>query len=89
MDIKTFTNSLPIGGVSAFAREIGITPVYLSQLSSRQDGREPSPELCVKIEAATKKAVMRWDSRPADWHLIWPELIGAPGAPALPCAASA
>lgn len=22
-----------------------------------------------------------WSLRPNDWHLIWPELIGAPGAP--------
>lgn len=28
--------------------------------------------------------VRRWDLRPADWHRIWPELIGAEGAPVLP-----
>jgi hypothetical protein len=28
--------------------------------------------------------VARWDLRPDDWHRIWPELIGAEGAPPLP-----
>ena len=46
--------------------------------------RVPSPENCVAIEQATERAVMRWDLRPSDWHRIWPELIGAPGAPRLP-----
>lgn len=44
--------------------------------------RLPSPENCTAIEQATERAVMRWDLRPDDWHRIWPELIGAPGAPA-------
>lgn len=81
MDLKTYTNSLPHGGVAALAAELGVSSVYLSQLSARQRGREPSPELCVLIEAASERAVMRWDTRPDDWHRIWPELIGADGAP--------
>jgi hypothetical protein len=24
---------------------------------------------------------MRWDLRPHDWHLIWPELVDMTGAP--------
>lgn len=47
-------------------------------------GRLPSPENCVAIEQATDRKVMRWDLRPEDWHRIWPELIGAEGAPAIP-----
>lgn len=43
--------------------------------------RVPSPENCVAIEQATGGAVMRWDLRPDDWSRIWPELIGADGAP--------
>ena len=81
MDLKSYTNQLPRGGVAQLAQRLGKTPVYLSQLSARQDGREPSPELCVQIERETNFAVMRWDLRPTDWHLIWPELIGAEGAP--------
>jgi len=46
-------------------------------------------EHCAAIEAATARAVMRWDLRPDDWWRIWPELIGTPGAPAVPIAAPA
>lgn len=74
MDLKTYTNTLPRGGITDLAERIGIAPVYLSQLSARQDGREPSAELCVRIEVATAGAVTRRDLR-ADWRDIWPELI--------------
>lgn len=84
MDLKTYTADLPHGGVAELAKEVGITPVYLSQLSARQAGREPSPELCVKLETATGRAVMRWDTRPDDWHRIWPELVGDQKAPPIP-----
>jgi DNA-binding transcriptional regulator YdaS (Cro superfamily) len=43
--------------------------------------RQPSPEYAVAIERETGGAVSRWDLRPSDWHLIWPELIGKKGAP--------
>ena len=86
MDLKTYTRELPHGGVAKLAGDIGVSPVYLSQLSARQidstgASREPSPELCVKLEAATDRRVMRWDLRPDDWRRIWPELIGKDGAP--------
>lgn len=81
MDLRTYTQSLPRGGVSEFAGRLGISVVYLSQLAARQDGRQASPELCVLIERESGSAVPRWDLRPSDWHLIWPELIGADGAP--------
>lgn len=81
MDLRSYTNGLPNGGIVRLAKSLSVTPVYLSQLSARQNGREPSPELCVSIERATKDCVMRWDLRPDDWHRIWPELINADGAP--------
>ena len=81
MDLRTYTQSLPRGGVGEFAAKLGISVVYLSQLAARQDGRQASPELCVLIERESGSAVPRWDLRPDDWGLIWPELIGAPGAP--------
>lgn len=81
MDLRTFTTELPRGGMSAFALRLGITPIYLSQLAARQDGRLPSPELSVRIEAESDRVVRRWHLRPDDWHLIWPELIGTEGAP--------
>lgn len=48
-------------------------------------GVRPVPiERCVEIEQKTERAVRRWDLRPDDWHRIWPELIGAEGAPTVP-----
>lgn len=88
MDLKPFLDELPRGGVAVLANAVGISSVYLFQLAARQGGREPSPELCVRIETATLRRVRRWDLRPADWHLIWPELIGVDGAPRTPEAAN-
>jgi DNA-binding transcriptional regulator YdaS (Cro superfamily) len=69
---------------SALARAVGVRPDQVSQWRSRWQGREPSPEKCVLIERATDGAVRRWDLRPNDWHLIWPEIIGDAGAPDVP-----
>lgn len=44
--------------------------------------REFPPEHCVTIHQT--KGIPRWDLRPDDWHRIWPELIGADGAPSVP-----
>jgi DNA-binding transcriptional regulator YdaS (Cro superfamily) len=74
MKLRLYLDTLPRGGVSEFATRIGVSPVYLSQLAVEQDGRVPSPALCVVIERESNRAVLRQDLRPLDWHLIWPEL---------------
>jgi DNA-binding transcriptional regulator YdaS (Cro superfamily) len=74
MNLRTFLDGLPRGGITEFARKVGISSVYMSQLAAHQDGREPSAELCVVIERESNKEVTRKDLRPTDWHLIWPEL---------------
>lgn len=92
MKLRAYLDSLPRGGVAAFASTLNISTVYLQQVAAGQKSgegekekpREASPELCVRIEKATYGKVMRWDLRPKDWHLIWPELIGAEGAPSIP-----
>jgi DNA-binding transcriptional regulator YdaS (Cro superfamily) len=43
-----------------------------------------SPQQCVRIEQQTNKELRRWDLRPRDWWLIWPELINRKGAPPIP-----
>lgn len=43
-----------------------------------------SPQECVRIEEVTNKEVRRWDLRPKDWWLIWPELRNRKGAPDIP-----
>jgi DNA-binding transcriptional regulator YdaS (Cro superfamily) len=84
MDLREFTARLPTGGVASFAERVGVTRFYLSQLAQRQNGRQPAPALCVLIERESNFDVRRWDLRPGDWHLIWPELIKQRGAPPQP-----
>lgn len=74
MNLKDFLTDLPRGGVANFAAKCGIASSYLHQLSARQHGREPSPELCVVIERESGLKVTRQDLRPTDWQAIWPEL---------------
>ena len=70
------------GRQSSLANAIGCPPQLVWQWAR---GVRPVPvERCTEIERATSGAVRRWDLRPSDWHLIWPELIGADGAPPVP-----
>jgi DNA-binding transcriptional regulator YdaS (Cro superfamily) len=67
------------GRSARVAQRLGIAPAYLSQMAN---GVRPVPPVQgAAIEEATDQAVRRWDLRPLDWHRIWPELIGAEGAP--------
>lgn len=84
MELRAFLDNLPRGGASEFAAKVGKSTVYLHQLAARQGDREASPPLAVVIERESNYQVRRWDLRPNDWHLIWPELIGSKGAPPAP-----
>jgi DNA-binding transcriptional regulator YdaS (Cro superfamily) len=73
--------------ITSFAKRIGVTRVYLSQIKAGQNGRQPSPALCVAIERESGGAVTRADLRPTDYWLIWPDLPApgaAKGAPPIP-----
>lgn len=74
-----------LGGISALARRLGIKPPSVSGWI--EEGRNGIPdgrliELGAEIEATV--GIPRWQLRPNDWHLIWPELIGTEGAPPVP-----
>lgn len=64
-----------------FAKACGCNEGQLRQWRHGYDDRRPNPIWCVVIEVKSGMRVRRWDLRPDDWFLIWPELIGAPGAP--------
>lgn len=67
------------GLAARLARATGLSPAFLSQVAG---GVRPCPaDRGAAIESATGGVVRRWDLRPADWYRIWPELIGAEGAP--------
>lgn len=76
-----------VGGVTKLAGAIGVVQGAVSNWRMR--GVEPPPEHCAAIEAATDRAVRRWQLRPTDWHRIWPELIATEGAPPVPAEAAA
>jgi DNA-binding transcriptional regulator YdaS (Cro superfamily) len=69
------------------AELVGVNPATLYQALTAK-GAGFSPAECVRIERESQLELRRWDLRPKDWHLIWPELIGAEGAPAIPEAAN-
>lgn len=70
------------GSQAALAHALGL---QIAQVWQWKEGVRPVPLAYInKIETATAGAVRRWDLRPADWADIWPELVGAPGAPAVP-----
>ncbi|WP_223879296.1 transcriptional regulator [Chitinimonas arctica] len=60
------------GGQKAFGELVGASQATISKLLS---GACPGPELAVAIERATEHRISRPQLRPADWHLIWPELV--------------
>ena len=74
--------SISVASRRAHAEALGLSEQYLYQcLTGRKSMR---PEEAVRVEHETGGALRRWHVRQADWHLIWPELVGAEGAPAVP-----
>lgn len=70
--------------ISQLRERIGIkSDIQIRQWRHGYADRQPSPQYATAIEQATEGAVRRWDLRPDDWHLIWPELLGVEGAPAI------
>ena len=72
------------GGVGKLAEAVGVTQTAVSNWRSR---KSVPANYGAQIESASKGSVRRWELFPDDWHRIWPELIGADGAPAVPEAA--
>lgn len=82
MKLDAYLSSPGALTVSQLRERIGVkSDIQIRQWRHGYAGRRPSPEFATAIERATECAVRRWDTRPDDWHLIWPELIGAEGAP--------
>jgi DNA-binding transcriptional regulator YdaS (Cro superfamily) len=80
MDLKTYLKALPEeDSRDAFASRVGTTAGHLNNVAYGY--KTCAPALAVAVERESGMQVRRWDLRPKDWHLIWPELIGAEGAP--------
>lgn len=64
--------------------EFGLDAAHLYQLLTGR--REMEPMKAVELEVRTGGRLRRWHLRARTWHLVWPELVGTEGAPALPAA---
>lgn len=70
------------GRMAEVAAKANVSVAFLSQIANGVRGTPA--ERGADIERACDFAVRRWDLRPDDWHRIWPELMGADGAPPVP-----
>jgi DNA-binding transcriptional regulator YdaS (Cro superfamily) len=85
MNLDTYLNQPGALSIARLRELIGVkSDNQIRQWRHGYAGRQPSPEYATAIEVATERMVPRWESRPEDWHRIWPELIGSEGAPSLP-----
>jgi DNA-binding transcriptional regulator YdaS (Cro superfamily) len=77
MDLKTYCDQ----NRGAQARIAELLGVDSAQVNQWVRGRRSIPAIrAVKIEHATGGVVRRWTMR-KDWADLWPDLVGAPGAP--------
>lgn len=79
MNLKTFLSDFVPDARERFAQRCGTTKRHLQNVMYGQ--KSCAPELATQIEINSDRKVMRWETRPEDWHRIWPELVSAPGAP--------
>lgn len=93
MNLSTYLEQPDAMSVGELASAIGCASAQIRQWvaaeKSADAGRRPGAAYCSAIQAATDRAVMRWDLRPEDWHRIWPEMVGAQDAPPIPVKAAA
>lgn len=78
MNIKSYIQAEP-GNATRLAAALDIPMTYLSQMASGE--RAVNPARAALIAQHTGGLVPHWETRPKDWWVIWPELIGSDGAP--------
>jgi DNA-binding transcriptional regulator YdaS (Cro superfamily) len=80
IDLKTYFAQERRGAMRRLADLLQVNPALVSQWVS--GGRPIPPKHIPTIEQFTGFSVRRW-SMSRDWAAIWPELVEAPGAPAV------
>lgn len=86
MDLYAYLKPLSEDEVARLAVQCRTTPLYLWKMARahRRGQYLMKPLLACLLETATNQKVKRWESIPDEWHIVWPELIGSPGAPPIP-----
>jgi DNA-binding transcriptional regulator YdaS (Cro superfamily) len=80
-ELKAYLKSLPDEpACEQFAARCGTTLGHMRN-TLYDPKKRLKPAVCVAVERESSNAVRRWNLRPADWHLIWPELRSRKGAP--------
>lgn len=80
--LRSYLNSLASADQERFAISCGTSIGYLRKAISTK--KTLNATTCALAELHSNGAVRRWSLRPDDWAVIWPELIGAEGAPPVP-----
>lgn len=81
MNLKDYLKALGTDEArKAFAEKCQTSYGHLRNCCYAVSGKMLNPKICVSVERHSGQLVRRWDLRD-DWHEIWPELIGALGAP--------
>lgn len=79
MKLRQYLTFLGYGALVRFSATLG---AHAPDVSKWAEGRRPIPmHWAMPIERASSGMVMRWDSRPDDWHEHWPELRMRKDAP--------
>jgi hypothetical protein len=73
-----------LGGTSSTARLADISQPSVSNWRHKGVPKDKLMLLAPEIERRSNQRWPRWALFPDDWHRIWPELIGADGAPPVP-----
>ncbi|VTU38423.1 hypothetical protein H4CHR_04421 [Variovorax sp. PBS-H4] len=87
MRLKSY---LDLGGHGSYTRFAAVIGCHGPDLFDWANEKRPVPiHWALKIEKASNRAVMRWDTRPGDWHEFWPEIARWRNAPPIPDALKA
>jgi hypothetical protein len=91
MDLRTYLATLDEPQILSLAISCDTTPLYLRRQSRdiRRGKFYMNPRLASLLEQHTNKSVRRWECIPVGWWVIWPELVGSPGAPPVPATEAA
>lgn len=91
MNTPTTTELIDLlGGTTAVASLLGVKPPSVSEWKAKGDiPADKRVLIAPRIQKVSGGMYRLWDVCPDTWHLVWPELIGEPGAPAVPSEARA